>query len=110
MIENGTSQLLFLLMRGFGTGAIHIVCGAVVGYGLLYVWERPWGCCADNRAYHPCFHCGLRYWNRQAAKIKTAKIRRKRLIRAAERRLFLLKKMLTEQPTGDVTITLPHTG
>lgn len=42
VVENGTSQLLFLLMRGFGTGAMHIVCGAIVGYGLLYVWERPW--------------------------------------------------------------------
>lgn len=42
LIENGTSQLWFLLMRGFGTGAMHIVCGAIVGYGLLYVWKRPW--------------------------------------------------------------------
>lgn len=42
LIENGTSQLLFLLMRGFGTGAMHIVCGAIVGYGLFYVWKLPW--------------------------------------------------------------------
>jgi len=42
LVENGTSQLLFLLMRGFGAGAMHIVCGAIVGYGLLYVWRRPW--------------------------------------------------------------------
>lgn len=42
LIENGTSPFLFLLMRGFGTGAMHIVCGAIIGYGLLYVWERPW--------------------------------------------------------------------
>ena len=42
LIENGASQLWFLLMRGFGTGAMHIVCGAIVGYGLLYVWKRPW--------------------------------------------------------------------
>ena len=42
LIENGASELLFLIMRGFGTGAMHIVCGAIVGYGLLYVWKRPW--------------------------------------------------------------------
>lgn len=42
LIENGASELLFLLMRGFGTGAMHIVCGAIVGYGLLYVWKLPW--------------------------------------------------------------------
>ncbi len=42
LIENGASQLWFLLMRGFGTGAMQIVCGAIVGYGLLYVWKRPW--------------------------------------------------------------------
>lgn len=35
-------------MRGFGTGAMHIVCGAIVGYGLLYVWERPWLKVADT--------------------------------------------------------------
>jgi len=42
LIENGSSQLMFLLMRGFGTGAMFIVCGAVVGQGLLYVWKLPW--------------------------------------------------------------------
>ncbi len=42
LIENGSSQLLYLLMRGFGTGAMHIACGAIVGYGLLYVWKKPW--------------------------------------------------------------------
>ncbi len=42
LVENGTSRLLFLIMRGFGTGAMHIVCGAIVSYELLYVWERPW--------------------------------------------------------------------
>jgi RsiW-degrading membrane proteinase PrsW (M82 family) len=42
LIGNGTSQLWFLIMRGFGTGTMHIVCGAIVGYGILYVWKRPW--------------------------------------------------------------------
>ncbi len=42
LTQNGASELLFLLIRGFGTGAMHIVCGALIGYGLLYVWKRPW--------------------------------------------------------------------
>lgn len=29
-------------MRGFGTGAMHILCGAIIGYGLVYVWQRTW--------------------------------------------------------------------
>lgn len=42
LVEHGTDNLSYLLMRGFGTGAMHIVCGAVVGYGLLFTWERKW--------------------------------------------------------------------
>ncbi|MEG1459067.1 MAG: PrsW family glutamic-type intramembrane protease [Acetivibrio sp.] len=42
LTENGASQLTYLLIRGFGTGSMHIICGVIVGYGLLYVWKRPW--------------------------------------------------------------------
>ena len=42
LTQNGAAQLSFLLIRGFGTGAMHIVCGAVVGLGLVYVWQRGW--------------------------------------------------------------------
>ncbi|NLA11460.1 MAG: PrsW family intramembrane metalloprotease [Firmicutes bacterium] len=42
LTQNGAAQLSFLLIRGFGTGAMHIVCGAVVGFGLVYVWPRGW--------------------------------------------------------------------
>lgn len=40
LIENGAEDLGFLLIRGFGTGAMHIVCGVIVGYGMVYVWPR----------------------------------------------------------------------
>ena len=40
LIENGADDLGFLLIRGFGTGAMHIVCGVIVGYGMVYVWLR----------------------------------------------------------------------
>ena len=40
LISNGTEDLGFLLIRGFGTGAMHIVCAALVGAGMVYVWPR----------------------------------------------------------------------
>ena len=40
LMENGAGDLGFLLIRGFGTGAMHIVCGVIVGYGMVYVWPR----------------------------------------------------------------------
>ena len=42
LIQHGAEHLGFLLIRGFGTGAMHIVCGVIVGYGLMYVWRRGW--------------------------------------------------------------------
>ena len=42
LIENGAAQLSFILIRGFGTGAMHIVCGAIASYALVYVWQHAW--------------------------------------------------------------------
>ena len=42
LIKNGAAQLSFILIRGFGTGAMHIVCGAIASYGLVYVWQYSW--------------------------------------------------------------------
>jgi RsiW-degrading membrane proteinase PrsW (M82 family) len=42
LTQHGASDLSFLLIRGFGTGAMHIVCGTIVGYGLMYVWQHGW--------------------------------------------------------------------
>ena len=38
----GSSDLLRLLIRGFGTGAMHVVCGMVVAVGLFFLWDRVW--------------------------------------------------------------------
>ena len=40
LLEHGAEDLGFLLVRGFGTGAMHIVCGSIVGWGMVYVWPR----------------------------------------------------------------------
>ena len=37
LVDNGAENLGFLLVRGFGTGAMHVLCGVVIGYGLIYV-------------------------------------------------------------------------
>ena len=42
LIQHGAEELGFLAIRGFGTGAMHIVCGGVVACGLMYVWRRRW--------------------------------------------------------------------
>lgn len=36
----GTSDLLHLLIRGFGTGAMHVVCGMIIAVSLLFLWDR----------------------------------------------------------------------
>ena len=42
LIQHGAEHFSFLLIRGFGTGAMHIVCGAILAYGLMYVWRQGW--------------------------------------------------------------------
>jgi RsiW-degrading membrane proteinase PrsW (M82 family) len=38
----GTGNLLQLLIRGFGAGAMHVLCAAVVAVGLFFMWDRIW--------------------------------------------------------------------
>ncbi len=38
----GSSDLLRLLIRGFGTGAMHVVCGMVISVGMFFLWEQTW--------------------------------------------------------------------
>ena len=38
----GSSELLRLLIRGFSTGAMHVVCGVAVAIGLFFLWEQAW--------------------------------------------------------------------
>ncbi len=38
----GTADLLRLLIRGFGTGAMHVLCGMIVAVGLFFIWDHMW--------------------------------------------------------------------
>ena len=42
LTENGAENLMFLLIRGFSAGALHILCGILIGYGLSHVFRRRW--------------------------------------------------------------------
>ena len=42
LTEQGTSELLRLMLRGFGTGAMHVVCGMIVATGLYFLWDQTW--------------------------------------------------------------------
>lgn len=42
LIQNGAGHFSFIFFRGIGTGAMHVICGAIVGVGFAYVWQRAW--------------------------------------------------------------------
>lgn len=42
LIQNGAGRFSFIFFRGIGTGAMHVICGAIIGGGLAYVWQRTW--------------------------------------------------------------------
>ena len=42
LIQNGADRFSFIFFRGFGTGAMHVLCGLIVGGGLSYAWQRTW--------------------------------------------------------------------
>lgn len=42
LTQNGAGHFLLIFFRGFGTGAMHVICGVIVGAGLAYAWQRAW--------------------------------------------------------------------
>ena len=39
---NGTGLLRFLLLRCLGSGALHLVCGAIIAADISCAWRTPW--------------------------------------------------------------------
>lgn len=61
LIQNGADRFSFIFFRGFGTGAMHVLCGLIVGGGLcLHVAaDVAEGCrhlWAAGRSHHPPCH------------------------------------------------------
>ena len=42
LITNGSDDLADLLIRGFGTGAMHVVCGMILAAGLVLLSDAVW--------------------------------------------------------------------
>ena len=42
LAQNGSSQLTNLLIRGFGTGVMHVTCGVIISVGLITFWGKRW--------------------------------------------------------------------
>lgn len=42
LTENGAENFYFLLIRGLSAGALHILCGAICGFGIAHVFKRNW--------------------------------------------------------------------
>lgn len=40
LTENGAADFDFLLIRGISTGALHILCGIFIGFGLAYIFRQ----------------------------------------------------------------------
>ena len=42
LTANGAADISYLLIRGAGTGAMHIVCALLMGIGLINLWNVSW--------------------------------------------------------------------
>ena len=40
LLTNGAADTLHLIIRGLGTGTMHLVCGMIVAGGLMMMWNR----------------------------------------------------------------------
>ena len=63
LTQNGGAHLLDLIVRGFGTGAMHIVCGSINAFGITAIWNQKWLRLAGSIAllsvsavYHGCYN------------------------------------------------------
>lgn len=42
LTEHGADNMMFLLIRGISAGALHILCGIFMGFGISYVFRYRW--------------------------------------------------------------------
>lgn len=63
LLGNDASNIQHLLIRGFGTGTMHVVTGMVVMFGMQAVWEKLWlrlagtlGLLTISVVYHASFN------------------------------------------------------
>ena len=42
LLRNGADRITHLVIRGFGTGAMHVVCAFIMAAGILRLWDKVW--------------------------------------------------------------------
>lgn len=42
LAANGADEFVQLMIRGIGTGAMHVVCGVIIASGIFFFWNRIW--------------------------------------------------------------------
>ena len=42
LMRNGADNLFYLSVRGFSTGAMHVMCAYIVALGLMHLWKTDW--------------------------------------------------------------------
>ena len=42
LVQNGSDQFFNLLIRGFGTGTMHMFCGSLTFVGIVFFWDKLW--------------------------------------------------------------------
>ena len=42
LTENGASSVINLIIRGFGTGTMHVLCGVILAIGMVRLWDKIW--------------------------------------------------------------------
>ncbi len=42
LTQNGAASITNLIIRGFGTGTMHVLCGVIIAIGLVNLWDKIW--------------------------------------------------------------------
>ena len=42
LVQNGSENFFNLLIRGFGTGTMHMFCGSLTFVGIVFFWDKLW--------------------------------------------------------------------
>ncbi len=42
LTENGAASVVNLIIRGFGTGTMHVLCGVFIAIGMVKLWDKIW--------------------------------------------------------------------
>ena len=62
LIQNGTDRFSFIFFRGFGTGAMHVLCGLIVGGGKMVRFPLIAEEITEYSLLESCFLAALKFF------------------------------------------------